>query len=396
MALIPTYTPLRTDEKSVSRGRVFYGGINVFLQEKAGLFRHTPRLVDWFLDRPALLRWVASTFSATTSAEDLGALTVSVLKGEEGNQRKELRRLSTWLRDHYRPDLVQLTNSMFVGTARFLKNEVGKPVLCAVQGEELFLDGLTEPYRSQARAVLRDRAGDVDGYIAPCRYYADFMADYLRVEREKFHVVKLGVNLSEYGEGPRQREEGQPFKIGYLARVAPEKGLHLLTEAFRQVAQRAGKSAVRLEVAGWLGSKDRPYYDEAVARIREWGLDGSFVYHGEVDRAGKIRFLQSLDVLSVPAMYEEPKGLYVLEALANGVPVVEPMHGAFPELIEQTGGGILVEPNSVSSLADGLFKLLSDQDRRAELGQHGRAAVERSFSDDVMAHETMKVYEQYV
>ncbi len=396
VALIPTYTPLRTDEKSVSRKRVFYGGINVFLQEKLGMFRHTPRVLDWFLDRPALLRWVASAFSATTSAENLGALTVSVLKGEGGHQRKELRRLSNWIRGHYRPDLVQLTNSMFVGTARFLKKEVGKPVLCAVQGEELFLDGLNEPYRSDARSVLKDRARDVDGFIAPCRYYADFMADYLDVESGKFHVVKLGVNLSGCGKQSRHREEGQPFRIGYLARLAPEKGLHLLIEAFHKVVDRAARSAVRLEIAGWLGAKERSYYDAAVERIGEFGLDGSFVYHGEVNRAEKIRFLQSLDVLSVPATYGEPKGLYVLEALANGVPVVEPRHGAFPELIEQTGGGILVEPNSASSLADGLLELLHDEQRRVELGRRGKAAVERSFSDEVMAEETMKVYEQYV
>ena len=168
VALIPTYTPIRTDEDSVSTGHIFYGGVNVYLQQKLGLFRHTPRMVDWLLDRRALLGLV-SRFSAATSARDLGARTVSVLQGEEGHQAKELEKLTRWMADEFKPDVVQLTNTMFAGMARRLKQETGAPVLCAVQGEDLFLEQLVEPYRSEARRILSLRARDVDGFIAPCR-----------------------------------------------------------------------------------------------------------------------------------------------------------------------------------------------------------------------------------
>src|SRR5262245_907884 len=88
VALIPTYTPIRTDEEDVSISRVFFGGINVYLQQKSGLFRSTPWMVDRLLDSPSLLNSLAG-MSSSTNAKDLGELTVSILKGEDGNQKKE-------------------------------------------------------------------------------------------------------------------------------------------------------------------------------------------------------------------------------------------------------------------------------------------------------------------
>ena len=152
VALIPTYTPIRTDETDVSIHRIFYGGINVYLEQKMALFRHTPWIFDELFNRPALLSKL-SRFAGSTNAKDLGALTLSVLQGEDGHQRKELEKLTKWLKDAYRPDLVQLTNSMFVGFAKQMKKALDVPILCALQGEDIFLESLVEPYKSQALEV---------------------------------------------------------------------------------------------------------------------------------------------------------------------------------------------------------------------------------------------------
>ena len=85
-------------------------------------------------------------------------------------------------------------------------------------------------------------------------------------------------------------------------------------------------------------------------------------------------------MLSVPTTYREPKGLYVLEALANGVPVVQPRHGSFPELIEATGGGLLVSPDDPADLARVLYELMGDGSRREEIGQKGRASFTSAFT----------------
>ena len=395
VALIPLYTPLRTDEDSVSLERVFYGGINVFLEQKSSLFRHLPRGLTRVLDRPDLLRWVTSRWSSATDARDLGALTVSVLQGEDGHQRKELDDLVTWLGREFRPDLVQLPNSMFLGMTRQLQRDLGVPVLCEVAGEEIFLDQLIEPFRSQARRILSERARDVDGFVAPCHFYADAMADYLQVSRDHFHVVPLGLQLQGHDGSPQPARAEGPIRIGFLARICPQKGLHIAAEALEILAERLGHEAIRLEVAGWLGDSDRAYLDGIHQRLQSRGLGELFNVIGEVDRRAKIDFLRGLHVLTVPAPYHEPKGLYVLEALANGVPVVQPRHGAFPEMLEETGGGILVDAAEALPVADAIQALIEDEENRLRLGREGQNNVWQTRSDDIMATRTMDLYRQF-
>lgn len=392
--LVPAYTPLRTDEESVGLERVFYGGINVYLEQKSALVRRLPSWATRPLDRPGLLRWVAGRFGAATEARDLGALTLSVLRGEDGFQRRRLEELVRWLERDLRPDLVQLPNTMFAGLAGPLKRRLGGPVLCAVQGEEIFLDRLVEPFRAQAREELRKRAADVDGFVSPCAVYADYMAGYLDVPRERFHVVPLGLRLEGHGPPPEAARGPGPFRIGFLARICPEKGLHVAAGALRLLAKRLGPEAVRLEAAGWLGPADQAYFEEVRSGLEADGL--AFEYRGSVDRAAKIEFLRSLHALTVPAPYHEPKGLYVLEALANGVPVVQPRHGAFPELVEGTGGGLLVEAAEPEPVAAGLQTLCEDEDLRLRLGRRGHAAVHESRGDAVMAERTRDVYERFL
>ena len=394
VSLIPTYTPTRTDETNVSLNRVFFGGINVYLQQKLSFFRYTPWSLDKFLDNPTLLNGLAR-FSSSTDARDLGQLTVSMLSAEHGHQSKELAKLVKWLAEENKPDIVYLTNSMLVGFTREIKQVLDVPVICALQGEDIFLQDLIEPYKAEALALLRERAIDPDGFVAPCDYYAQFMADaYLNVPIDRIHVVPLGLNMDGHGL-PVQKPDPPPFIIGYLARICPEKGLHILVDAFRLVAEALGTDNVQLHVAGYLGKKDEPYLEELVNQIQAWDLSGSFVHHGEVTRTQKIDFLNSLHVFSVPTVYHESKGLSIIESLANGVPVVQPRHGAFPEMIGATDGGILVEPESSEAVAAGIIELLNDTARREHLGETGKINVHQKFSDTIIAEQLLKVFEKY-
>ena len=394
LVLIPTYTPLRTDGPDASIDRVFYGGINVYLQQKLAFFRRAPEFVDRLMNVRTLLNSL-SWFSGSTRAEELGALTVSMLKGEQGSQRKELKKLVRWLKDDLRPDLVHLTNSMFLGMVREMKRELGIPVLCSVQGEDVFLAGLAEPYRNEALSLARDRARDVDAFVATCDWYAASMADYLQAPRKRFRVVPLGISLEGHGHRERDLPE-TPFTIGYMARVAPEKGLHLLADAVGRLAEQVGTENIRLLAAGYLGGREKPYFRQVVSLIESRGLSNAFEYRGEVDRQQKIDFLNSVHVLSVPTPYREPKGLFVLEALANGTPVVQPRHGAFPALLDRTGGGILVDPDSPEALAEGLSRMMSDREAREAMGRRGRAAVHRMAGDACMADAMLGVYRHFV
>jgi glycosyltransferase involved in cell wall biosynthesis len=392
--LVPTYTPITTDEEDVSSSRIFFGGINVYLQQKLGLFRHTPWFLDRLLDARGLLRWVAR-FAVKTRAEDLGELTISVLQGEHGRQRKEFAKLVGWLADDVRPEVVNLTNALLSGLVHDLKRRLRAPILCSLQGDDIFLEALPEKHRGRALDLVRDNCNEVDGFVATSAYYADFMAGYLGIRRDKIHVVYPGINLRGHG-GARPARDGRSFVVGYFARVCPEKGLHLLVEAFRLLRQRPGTQGCKLHVSGWLGENNRPYFDDLRKRLEGWGLVGSFAHFESPDHASKVRFLQGLDVLSVPTVYREPKGLYVLEALANGVPVVQPRHGSFPELVEMTGGGLLVDPESPADLARGLESLFADRARAEELGKAGQAAVHERFHAERMAEDTVGVYARYL
>src|SRR5579884_438462 len=223
--LVPTYTPIRTDEADVSQKRVFFGGINVYLQQKSWLFRHTPWLFDRLLDAPRLLRWV-SRFAVRTQAQDLAELTLSMLRGEHGHQRKEVAKLVRWLAREVKPDVLNLTNALLSGMVPELKRQLRAPILCTLQGDDIFLESLPEPARTQALELIRGHCRHVDGFIATSRAYADFMSDYFAVPRDRIHVIHPGISLHGHG-GERPRRDGEPFTIGYFARIAPEKGLHV-------------------------------------------------------------------------------------------------------------------------------------------------------------------------
>jgi glycosyltransferase involved in cell wall biosynthesis len=392
LVLIPTYTPIRTDEVSISHERVFYGGINVYLQQKVSLFQHTPGVVDWLFDRPALLRWV-SRFALKTQPHDLGALTVSVLRGGEGRQKKELAKLMEWLKS-WQPDVVHLTNSMFAGLAPAVKKALGKPVCCSLQGEDYFLENLPEPYRGQAFEALKAMAPHVDIFLAPSHDHAEAMAPYLGVPAAEIPVVLPGIDVEDF----RERTERNPneFVVGYLARVAPEKGLHLLARAMHIIRKRRGANGprIRLRAAGWM-APEHGLYVEGVANdpeLRSSGVD--FEYVGTLDRDQKIEFLRSLDVLSVPVAYRSPKGVYVLEALACGVPFVQPRRGVFPEILAETGGGLLFEPDDAEDLARAMETLIDDPRLARQLGEAGRRAVREKFHSRRMAEQTLAVYDQ--
>jgi glycosyltransferase involved in cell wall biosynthesis len=391
VSLLPVYTPTLTDEPNVSDEHVFFGGISVYLEQKYPIFRRTPAILDKLWDSAPVLRMAAGR-GVSVDPKDLGELTVSTLRGEDGFQAKEVRKLVEYVARQPPFDVVIVPMSLLLGLAPPLKRALARPVVCTLQGDDLFLEGLGEPYRSESKAIIAKHAPIVDAFVATSDYYSDFMAGYLGLPREKIHTVPLGISLEGHDATPRPRRD--PFTLGYFARIAPEKGLHQLAEAYRVLRRERGLPPSRLEAAGYIAPEHQAYLAGIEAKLREWGLHEEFRYRGAVDRPGKLAFLRSVDVLSVPSPYAEPKGLYLLEAMANGVPVVAPRHGAFPEMVAKTGGGVLFEPNDVESLANEVMKLQRDPVRAAELGRSGAAGVRRHYTAAHMAQRALELYER--
>jgi len=388
--LIPLYTPLTTDETDNSGSRIFFGGLNVFLQQKLAMFRNTPEWIDNRLDHPDLLRF-ATRFGIKTEPQQLGELTVSMLKGEDGRQSKEVEKLLVFLRDTCKPDIVSLSNVLLTGVARRIRNELKVPVVCTLQGEDFFLDGLPEPQRSEAWAILQDRAADFDAVIAVSNYYGDVMRERLKLRPERVNVVHNGINLDGYAPAPHRPAEPT---VGFLARLAPEKGLRVLVDAFKILRERIPNA--KLRIAGSMTGGDAEFVNEIRKRISDGGMEKDVTILPNLAREEKIKFLQSCSVLSVPAAYGESFGLYVLEALACCVPVVQPDHAAFPELLQAVGGGILCRPGDPADLAQKLDELLRNEARCVELGRAGRQRVRESYTIERMSRDVVGVFEKAI
>jgi glycosyltransferase involved in cell wall biosynthesis len=396
VTLLPLYTPTTTDEDNVSRDRVLFGGISIYLQQHLAFFRKTTPFLDRLLDSPRIIGALASR-SISTDPRLLGDLTISMLQGERGVLRKEFEKLLDWLAGEPVPDVVNLPNSLLIGLARPLRDTLKRPICCTLQGEDLFLEGLIEPYRQQALDLIRQQVPDVDRFIAVSDSYVPVMSNLLLIPPARMAVVPLGINLAGYDRATgtdleTPRGDPSPFHVGYFARVAPEKGLHVLAEAYVRLRRRTPGARLQLEAAGYLSRAHEPYLEAVRRSVAEAGLAEEFTYRGAVDRAGKLAFLRSLDVLSVPATYDEPKGVFLLEAMASGVPVVQPDRGAFSEIVEKTGGGLLVAPDDPSALADGLYTLWQDRPLARAMGERGFHGVRAHYAIARSADRLLEVY----
>ncbi|MHC5111911.1 MAG: glycosyltransferase family 4 protein [Planctomycetota bacterium] len=388
IVLIPLYTPLKTDEADVSTPDILFGGINVYLKNASGLFRHLPGFLERWLDSPGMLGQVEKIASGTDPS-GLGGLTVSVLRGDDGSLKSESDKLIESLRP-INADVVNIPNLMFAGLAGPIRAQLGKPVVCTLSGEDIFLDELPEPHRTEAFQLIRQASANIHTFVSLTEYYADHTARHFGIPREKIRVVPMGLRVTDFK--PATVLEPRPFTIGFLARICRAKGLHRIVDAFGEIRRR-GRTC-RLHVAGYVGKAERVYLKETMERIEPGDRENLVSFHGEVDRAEKADFLRSIDVLSVPTEYHEAKGYFILESLAAGVPFVQPDHGSFVELHEATGGGLLFPSASEEALVDRLIELMDDVDLREGLGRQGRHVVTSEFTDEIMADRMWQLYQQ--
>jgi len=389
--LVPLYLPPQLEDTGKDNPTpIFFGGINVYLQQKLGLFCKTPRWVDKLFDSRGLLR-LAAKKAGMTSAKDLGETTISMLRGEEGRQVKELERLADWLAKEAKPDVVCLSNALLTGLARRIKERLEVPVACLLQDEDGFLDGLGEAYGLEAWRILRERLSEVDALIAVSEYYAGAMRKRLHLAAERVEVVYGGVEAERYEPAEAGPEAAT---IGFLSRMCEEKGLDILAEAFIALKQEEEYRACRLHIAGGQLSNDASYVRKVKDRLSAAGVEGDVRFWESFEGEERIRFLRGLSVLSVPERKGEAFGLYLLEAMATGAPVVQPRNGVSVELIETTGGGVLYEPNDAAALSSALKELLGNAEKRRELGKRGRDAVREKFAMTTSAKKLLAIYER--
>lgn len=395
--LVPAYVPTTTDEENVAIDRIVMGGVNVWLEEHVPLFRHMPRFIDRtlgrLLDSRRLLDWLSSRTGSTRPA-DLGPLTVSTLAGEAGHQRKEVEKLARWLVAEVRPDVVHLSNALLIGLARRVKQATGAKIVCSLSGEDIFIEQIPEPHHARIRQLLRERAADVDRFVALNHSFAGFMAGYLDVPEAKITVIHHGLDRAGFPEEApdlvaRRHARGGRLVVGSLARACPEKGLEQLVRAIPLIAR---DHDVEVLAAGAEVDSERGYLQRCLALAAELGVADRFRWLGQVDRPGKLRLLESIDVFTMPTVFPEAKGIPVIEAMAAGVPVVAPSHGAFPELLDDDRAGLLHAPGDPADLARAIGTLLDDVALASRCGGYGHELSLSRHTADRMAAEHEGLY----
>jgi glycosyltransferase involved in cell wall biosynthesis len=384
----PLYTTICTDEECVKPSKQFYSGVNIYLQQRYPIFRSAPWILNSLLDGETLTKLVSKF--GTDDKKLLSEMTKSMLLGGRGYQSRELKKLINWFKGK-EVEVFNLPNTLLSGLAEEMKRELKSPVLSTLQGEDLFVEGFGNEDGEEMNRLMRGNVSEIDGFISVSRFYADFMHDYLGIPLRKIKVVYNGINLKGYDIAVEKKDDS--FVVGYMARICKAKGLHILIDALKILSDDG--LDVKVRAAGWLSKEDEGYLKDIGAKLKSWGIASKFEYLGVVDRRSKIEHLKTSDVLSVPTEYREPFGLYVLESLASGTPVVLPNHGAFPELIEETGGGLPHKPFDPEDLAAKITYLMENPDERKNLAEVGRKNVIERFNSKTMAENILNVYNEY-
>ena len=319
VTMIPLYLPFTLDEENqASDTPIFYNGVNVYLEQKSALYRAAPRWLHRMVGSDTMLGWAAKQVGKTR-AKEVGDLTVSMLRGEEGHQARELEELINWLKPQPKPDVISLSNSLLLGLAHRLKDTIGAPVVCLLQNEAPYIDSMPEEVREEVWQIMAERAQEIDQFIAPSEFYAGRMRDKLNLTADRVQVIHNGINHDGYSA---ERVAPNPPVIGFFSRMCKDKGLDTLVDAFIKMKQDNHIPQLRLKIGGGCGPGDKPFVERLRDRLHAKALLGDVEFHPNLSREEKQAFLKSLSVLSVPAQFGESFGFYVIEALAAGVPVV--------------------------------------------------------------------------
>jgi glycosyltransferase involved in cell wall biosynthesis len=395
VVLVPLYLPLRADgeREDLTRGNpIFFGGINLYLKHRFRLFRKTPRWLDRLFDSKPMLA-LAAKQAGTTSPKGMGPMTLAMIKGEDRTQSAELERFLQWLEENGKPDLVHLTTSMLIGLARPIRDRLNVPVVCSAMDEDYWIDQLEEPYRTQCWEAMREKTADIEGFITVSDWYGNAMSQRLGVPRARFHRVYVGFDAAGISPAPM---DFHPPTIGYLSKLTAALGLEALIDAFIALKQQPRHHALRLRALGGITRGDRRFIETLRQKLRDAGVAQAVDFIPEIDLDARSEFLRSLSVMSVPVPGGEAFGTFMLEAWAAGVPVVMPCAGAFPELVANSGGGLIYASESPDALAKALDSILSSPEQARRMGDAGRAAITDQFSVATMAQATIGIYEKAI
>ncbi len=385
---IPMYLPIFADERDINEIPVFYGAVSIYLKQLYPIFRKAPAWFDRFLNTKPILKMAAS-MAGSTNAKGLEEMTVSMLLGENGKQQEELDRLVDWMVMHCKPDIVHISNALLLGLVHRIKEKLQVPVVCSLQDEDVWVDTMNPSYQKQIWKLMSEKAKDADLFIPVSRYFSEVMKQRMNLPDEKIKCLYLGVDPNEYTFIPANQKERN---IGFISRQCPENGLDIVVDAFIQLKKKSEYNDVKLFLTGGYTGSDNRYIKGVRKKIKKEKLAGQVIFLENFEDSSRQKFYNKVSMISVPVRNGEAFGLYLLESMASGVAVVQPALGAFPEIVNMTGGGIIYQPNTPEALCEALAGLLVDSEKLNAISLKARDGVESNYNIHDHAKQMIEVY----
>ena len=386
---IPMYLPIFADERDINEIPVFYGAVSIYLKQLYPIFRKAPAWFDRFLNTKPILKMAAS-MAGSTNAKGLEEMTVSMLLGEDGKQQEELDRLVDWMVMHCKPDIVHISNALLLGLVHRIKEKLQVPVVCSLQDEDAWVDTMQPAYQDQIWKLMSEKAREVDLFISVSHYFSDVMKQRMNLSDEKLKCLYLGVDPNDYTFIPASKKERN---IGFISRMCTENGLDIVVDAFIQLKKKPGFEDVKLLLTGGSTGSDTGYIREIRKKLNGEKLSEQVELLVDFEDASRQKFFNRVSVISVPVRNGEAFGMYLLEAMASGVAVVQPALGAFPEIVQLSGGGIIYQPNTPDSLCETLAGLLADSAKLNTISLKAREGVASNFNIHDHARQMIAVYQ---
>lgn len=386
---IPLYLP--PDETNIESGfdkEVFFGAISMFLREKVRFLRNMPSFMDKIFDSKPLLK-IAARQAGATRTHGYEGLTLNMIEGGTAFRKDEMDRLVEHFVKGGKPDIIHLSNALIIGIAKHIKKRINVKIVCSLLNEDDWIDEMDEPYRSQAWKMIAKEAPHIDNFVTPSNYFKNLFTARTGLKSSNIHIVPLGFD-PEFTM-PATNELHDPA-IGFFSRVNYHNGFDKLVDAFIDLKTKNALPGLTLNVCGGFTGDDKPFISSQMRKIREKGFQKCVRIFHEFHGENKLAFFRSVDVISVPVRKYDGYGLYILEANSAGIPVVQPSTGAFPEILEKTGGGIIYSPDTVEELSAALLRLLKDRKSINEFGEAGSKRVRSELSLSRMSSGLSAVY----
>lgn len=389
--MLPIYLPL-TMEHGVEENStpIFYGAVNVYLKQKFKWLKHMPKWLEDFFNSSSILRFAAKK-AGSTRTEGLEEMTISMLMGKDGYQNQELQELIDFLKEHEQPDVVHLSNALLLGLAKQIKEQLKIPVVCSLQDEDQWVDVMSDHYREKVWNLMAEKAKDIDAFIAVSDYFAGKMKSVMKIPDHKMHIVPIGIEpeLYKYSEPVTS-----PPVIGYISRMYEEHGFGIFIDAFIKLKQQKGFEDVLLKLSGGYTADDKKFVNKQIRKLKKAGVMDDVEFIDDYKPEQRYNFFEKITILTVPVLKGEAFGVYQLESLACGVPLVQPNLGAFPEIINETKGGITFEPNTPDEMVSTWMSILPQHDKIIKMGKEGHKNALEKYHIDNVSVKVLDIYKK--